>query len=143
MVKFKWLVILVLFLIAVQPSFADDRTRILGIWKLISFESEFQATGERVPTLGKNPTGYIIFTPEGRFMAVITGDGRMAPKTDQDRADLLKSMFAYTGIPASKATSLLLRSMFPGTLHGLALSRYAFSDSKATDSKSLRRGCKR
>ena len=31
-------------------------------------------------------------------MAVITGDGRMAPKTDQDRADLLKSMFAYTGM---------------------------------------------
>jgi hypothetical protein len=94
----KWLVVLGWFLIAVQPSFADDRANILGIWRLVSYEAEFQATGEREPTLGKNPTGYIIFTPEGRFMAVITGDGRMAPKTDQDRADLLKSMFAYTGM---------------------------------------------
>src|SRR4030042_4165510 len=98
MVKFKWLVILVLFLIAVQPSFADDRTRILGIWKLISFESEFQATGEREPTLGKNPTGYLIFTPEGRMMVVIEGEGRKAPKTEDERATLFRTMFAYTGM---------------------------------------------
>jgi hypothetical protein len=77
---------------------ADDREKILGIWSLISFEQEGQATGERDPILGKNPTGYIIFTPEGRMMVVITGEGRKAPKTDQDRADLLKSMFAYTGM---------------------------------------------
>jgi hypothetical protein len=98
MVKFKWLVILVLFLFAVQPSFADDRAKLLGTWRLVSFEWEFQATGEKEPLLGKNPAGYIIFTPEGRFMAILTGEGRKAPKTDQDRADLLKSMFAYTGM---------------------------------------------
>lgn len=31
-------------------------------------------------------------------MAILTGEERKAPKTDQDRADLLKSMFAYTGM---------------------------------------------
>jgi hypothetical protein len=98
MVKLKWLVVLVLFLIAAQPSFADDRANILGIWRLVSYEAEFQATGEREPTLGKNPTGYIIFTPEGRAMFILTGDGRKAPNNDQDRADLFKSMFAYTGM---------------------------------------------
>ena len=98
MVKLKSLVVLFWLLIVVHPSFADDRANILGIWRLVSYEAEFQAMGEREPTLGKNPTGYIIFTPEGRMMAVLTGDGRNAPKTDQDRADLLKSMFAYTGI---------------------------------------------
>jgi len=98
MAKSKWLVALVLFLIAVQPSFADDRAKVLGIWKLLSYEGEYQATGAREPVLGKNPTGYIIFTPEGRFMAVLTGEGRKAPNTDQDRAELLKSMFAYTGM---------------------------------------------
>jgi hypothetical protein len=82
----------------VPPSFADDSAKILGIWKIVSWESEFQATGEREPVLGKNPTGYIIFTPEGRMMAVITGEGRNAPKTDQDRGDLFKSLFAYTGM---------------------------------------------
>jgi hypothetical protein len=81
-----------------QPSFADDRANILGTWKLVSFEEELQATGKRELTLGKNPSGYIIFTPEGRFMTVLAGDGRKASKTDQDRSDLLKSMMAYTGM---------------------------------------------
>ena len=98
MVKFKWLVVLVLFLIAVQPSFADDRAKILGTWRIVSYEWETQATGEREPIMGKNPTGYIIFTPEGRMMAIITGEGRKAPTTDQDRAGLLNSMVAYTGM---------------------------------------------
>jgi len=77
---------------------ADEGANILGIWRLVSYEEEFQETGKREPILGKKPTGYIIFTPEGRFVAVITGDGRKAPETDQDRADLLKSMAAYTGM---------------------------------------------
>ena len=98
MIKVKWIAVFVLLLIAVHPSFADDRDKLLGIWKLVSWESEFQATGERGPIMGKNPTGYIIFTPEGRMMAVLTGDEREPPKTDQDRADLMKSAVAYSGI---------------------------------------------
>ena len=109
MVKFKWLVILVLFLFAVPPSFADDRAKLLGTWKLVSFEREDKATGEKKPLLGKNPTGYIIFTPEGRFMMVMTGEGRKGPKTDQDRADLLKSMFAYTGMYRLEADKFIVK----------------------------------
>jgi hypothetical protein len=98
MLNSKWVAALVLLVFAVQPAFADDRAKILGTWKLIAYEAEIQSTGERTPALGKNPTGYAIFTAEGRFMSVITGDGRKAAKTDQDRAELLKSMFAYTGM---------------------------------------------
>ena len=98
MLRFKWLIILVLSLFAVPPIFAAERAKLLGPWRLVSFEWEFKATGEKEPLLGKNPAGYIIFTPEGRFMAILTGEGRKAPKTDQDRADLLKSMYAYTGM---------------------------------------------
>lgn len=98
MFKFRWLVILVLFLMAVRPGFADERAKLPGTWKLVSFEREFQETGAKEPLLGKNPNGYIIFTPQGRFMVVITGEGRMPPKTDQDRAILLNSMYAYTGM---------------------------------------------
>ena len=32
------------------------------------------------------------------MMVVLTGEGRKAPTTDQDRADLSKSMVAYTGM---------------------------------------------
>jgi hypothetical protein len=97
-IRFKWLAALALFLITVQPSFADDRGKILGTWRLVSYEVESQSTGEKEPALGKSPTGFIIFTPEGRMMVVHTGEGRKAPNTDQDRADLFKSMIAYTGI---------------------------------------------
>jgi hypothetical protein len=98
MFKVRWLIVLAWLLIFVHPCFADDSGKILGIWRLVSYEAEFQATGEREPVLGKNPTGYSIFTPEGRAFFILTGEGRKAPNTDQDRADLLKSMFAYTGI---------------------------------------------
>ena len=97
MLKFRCLAALVLFFFAVQPSFADDRAPIAGIWRLVSFEREYQATGEREDTRGKNPTGYIISTPEGRMAVVITNEGRKAPNTDQDRAGLFNSLVAYTG----------------------------------------------
>ena len=96
--RFKWLAVLVLFLTLVQPSFADDSSKLHGIWKLVSYEVEIQATGQKETVMGKNPTGYVIFTPEGRVMFCLTGEGRKAPKTIQDRADLLKSMVAYTGM---------------------------------------------
>ena len=98
MLQLKCLLVLVWILTAVQPSFADDRAKIAGAWRIVSWESEFQATGEREPVMGKNPTGYVIFTPEGRFMCVLTGEGRTAAKTDEDRAALLKSIVAYTGM---------------------------------------------
>jgi hypothetical protein len=109
MVKFKWLVVLAWILIVVQPSFADDSAKVLGIWRLVSFEREYKATGEKEPLLGKNPTGYIFFTPEGRFMAILTGEGRKAPQTDQDRANLLKSMFAYTGMYRLEADKFITK----------------------------------
>jgi len=95
MFKLKWLVVLVLFLFLVPPSFADDNAKIIGVWKLVSHETEWQATGKRESDKGKNPAGYVIYTPEGRMMVIITDEGREAPKTDQDRANLFKSVFAY------------------------------------------------
>ena len=94
----KWLGALVFVVIAYQPAFADDRQKLLGIWKLVSFETERQDTGERSPLYGKSPKGYIIFTPEGRMMAVIEGEGRKAPQTEEERAALFRNMFAYTGM---------------------------------------------
>jgi hypothetical protein len=76
----------------------DRSVALLGSWRLVSFETELQATGERIATLGKNPTGYLVFGADLRMMAVITGDGRKAAETDTERAALMRSMVAYTGI---------------------------------------------
>lgn len=93
----KWLTALVLVCLVAQPSFSGDLAPVVGVWKLVSFEREYQAGGEREYPMGKAPTGYILFLPEGRMTVVITGEGRTAPTTDQDRAGLYNTLVAYTG----------------------------------------------
>jgi hypothetical protein len=97
MVKLRRLVVLVIFVILTQPLFAQDHLQVHGVWRLVSYEIEIQATGQKEPVMGNNPTGYVIFTPEGRVWFVLTGEGRKPAKTVQERADLLDSLVAYTG----------------------------------------------
>jgi hypothetical protein len=93
-----FLIVMMGVLNTAQLAFADDRAKVLGIWKLVSFEIEIQATGQKEPVMGQKPMGYAIFSPEGRAFFILTGEGRKAPKTVQDRADLLDSMISYTGM---------------------------------------------
>ena len=76
---------------------SGDRAPLVGMWRLREFAREYQATGEREYPMGFAPTGYILFLPEGRMAVVITGEGRKAPTTDQDRAGLFNTLVAYTG----------------------------------------------
>lgn len=87
-----------LLLLSMSPALADDDDKILGVWKLQTWETVFQDTGERKALYGTNPPGFVIFTPEGRMMALLTAEGRKAPKTDADRAAAFRDMFAYSGI---------------------------------------------
>jgi hypothetical protein len=57
MSKFKCLVAVVGWLVAAQPSFADEREKVIGIWKLVSQEIEIQATGQKEPVIGTLPNG--------------------------------------------------------------------------------------
>lgn len=98
----KWKGVLISIVIAltmtsVHPCFADDRAQVHGVWKLVSYEVEIQATGQKEPVMGKNPTGYVIFIPEGRVWFILTGEGRKPAKTVEERAELLGSLVAYTG----------------------------------------------
>jgi len=97
MTGFKWLAIAPVLLVLTAASFAADRNVLVGSWRLASFEREYQTTGEREYPMGNTPTGYIMFLTEGRMAVVITGEGRKAPATDQDRAGLFNSLVAYTG----------------------------------------------
>jgi hypothetical protein len=97
MFKVKWLVVLILLATAAQASFAEDRAQVQGAWKLVSYDVEVQASGEKFPPMGKNPTGYVIFTPEARVWFVLTGDGRKPAKTVEEKAALLDTLIAYTG----------------------------------------------
>ena len=97
MFRVKWLIVLVLFVIALKPGFAEDRAQVQGVWKLVSLEVEIQSTGQKEFPMGKKPSGYATFTAEGRVFFVLTGEGRKPAETDQERAALLSSLVAYTG----------------------------------------------
>ena len=79
------------------PSHAAEGPALVGVWKLLSYQTEFQDGSPKRAMFGAHPTGYIIFTSEGRLMVVIEAEGRKAPSTDSDRAALLKSLIAYSG----------------------------------------------
>jgi hypothetical protein len=76
----------------------DEPAKLVATWKLVSSENEFQDGTERRSMMGATPTGYIIFTPEGRMMSIVEAEGRKAPETDQEAAAAFRTMFAYTGI---------------------------------------------
>jgi hypothetical protein len=84
-------------LFATQTSFADDNPRLIGVWKLLSFQTEFQDGKPPRAMLGEHPSGYLILTKEGRMMSVIEGENRKVPATESDRANLLNSLVAYSG----------------------------------------------
>ncbi len=75
----------------------EIRRKIVGTWRLGSVHYEDQATGERTPVYGAHPKGIQIATPEGRWLALMTAEGRGVPNSDSERAQALKTMIAYTG----------------------------------------------
>ncbi len=86
-------------LLIASPAFASDsEQRLLGMWKLESWYTEFKATGEKKLLYGERPNGYLVFTPENRMLALVTAEHRKKPETDEDRVAAFRSMAAYSGI---------------------------------------------
>ena len=76
--------------------------KLSGTYRLISTSRRILDTGEEVSAFGKNAKGSIIYGDDGRFLVLIINDGRPKPKsievlTDQQRADLHRTMSAYGG----------------------------------------------
>jgi Lipocalin-like domain len=79
---------------------ADDE--LVGTYKLISSTRKLLDTGEVLDTWGKSPKGFITYGNDGRMLVLIVSDNRSKPEsvekmTDQQRADLFRSMTAYGG----------------------------------------------
>ena len=79
------------------PSFADNSDQIVGNWKLVSVLYEDAETKQRTPVLGSHPRGYQIATAAGRWLALVTAEGRNIPTTDAERSTALRTMISYTG----------------------------------------------
>jgi hypothetical protein len=73
-----------------------------GTWRLVSFTQTILATGEKIDVFGKSPQGFITYGNDGRMMVLMVKDGRPRPSdlakiTDQERAELFRTMVAYAG----------------------------------------------
>jgi hypothetical protein len=91
------LLLCALLLLSAPLHAESDKDKIVGTWKLVAVEYEDAQTKERTPVLGEHPRGYQIATPEGRWIALVTANGRPVPKTDEERAQALRSMIGYSG----------------------------------------------
>jgi len=78
----------------------------VGIWRLVSFDYEDQATGERGPRFGTMPKGRLMLLENGLMMAILTAEGRAIPTTDEDRAMAFNTMVAYSGKYAAQGDQL-------------------------------------
>jgi hypothetical protein len=85
-----------------SPAFSGEE-EIQGTWKLASMQRKIVETGQTLDAFGPNPRGYLMYGQAGRMIVLIATGNRAKPDsiekiTDQQRADLFRSMVAYTGI---------------------------------------------
>jgi hypothetical protein len=85
------------------PAFAEDQV-LDGTYTLVSSTRKILESGQVVDTYGKQPTGYINYGRDGRMLVVIVSDNKDRPApdsveaiTDEQRADLFRTMVAYGG----------------------------------------------
>jgi len=76
--------------------------QLYGTWRLLSYTRTVVGTGESVDIFGKAPHGFLTYGGDGRMSAIIVGENRPKPSdlaklTDQERAELFKTVIAYAG----------------------------------------------
>jgi len=88
--------------VLLAQSSAADELDVIGTYRLVSSERVIVASGETADSFGSNPSGFITYGRDGRMMVIIVRSDRSKPEavdrmTDQQRADLFRSMLAYGG----------------------------------------------
>jgi len=69
---------------------------LVGVWRLVSWQVVAPHQTPR-DVFGLHPNGYLILTREGRAMVLTTAQARHPGTSDSARAELHRSMLAYTG----------------------------------------------
>ena len=83
------------------PSWADERDKLVGTWKLVSAVSEDLATGQKTNICKGTPVGFIAYGADGRVITIIVDSPRQKPAgptaTAAEAEVLFRSMVAYAG----------------------------------------------
>jgi hypothetical protein len=86
-----------------SSAIARSKGDLIGTWKLIS-SKDTNEKGEVKDSYGRNPTGFLTYTADGRMIVIITTDGRKplsvpdwisAPA--EERAEAFATSIAYAG----------------------------------------------
>ena len=88
--------LLLILLFVAKPTFAAGPEDLIGVWKLVSW----QVIVDNEPpqnVFGLHPRVYLVLTREGRAIALTTAENRQPGIGEAERAELHKSMLAYSG----------------------------------------------
>jgi Lipocalin-like domain len=86
----------VILLLLSSSALADDREKLLGNWKLVSFFTQDVQTKQRSNVFGEHPDGFAGITLE-RLFAFVAAEGRKAPQAPEEQAAAFRTVVAYTG----------------------------------------------
>ena len=75
----------------------QSKVSLQGSWRLVSYEVEAQASGQIFTPMGLRPSGYTMFSPQGRVWFMLTAEGRQPGDTAEAQSNLLDTMVAYSG----------------------------------------------
>ncbi len=75
---------------------SGDADRLLGFWRLVSFQARTEDTGEVLDLYGPDPRGTIVFGA-GRMAVVVAASARAPPADEAGVASAFRGMMAYTG----------------------------------------------
>ena len=79
-------------------AFAEDAaTQLIGTWKLVSWLTKFDG-GETVEPYGPNAKGRLVLTPDRHWIIIFTAADRKPAKSVDEKAALLDSVLAYSGV---------------------------------------------
>ena len=91
-------------------SVAQAGEGLVGTWKLVAFKVWPSDTKEEArDALGPNPQGRLILTATGYITSFRVAEGRKPAQTDAERAQLLRTMAAWTGRYRVEGNKLLVK----------------------------------
>jgi hypothetical protein len=70
---------------------------LVGVWELVSIDLEFRDDGTRRPARLSVPSGYLMFTPLGRLLSMLTRPSRAQWGAEREGEALFRATFAYSG----------------------------------------------
>src|SRR5215813_3747016 len=70
---------------------------LVGVWELVSIDIEFRDDGTRRPARPSVPAAFLMFTPLGRLLSMLTRPSRAQWGSEREGEALFRSTFAYSG----------------------------------------------